>query len=289
MTAAEPGAYQLFPDLADDDYAALKRDIAERGVMVAVEYDDLGEILDGHHRVRAWTELVYEGVELEPYPRVVREGMTEAQKRAHVRRLNILRRHLTQEQKRELIRDQVRETPAASDNSIGKSLGVHNETVGAVRRQMVAEGSLTDSVSERQGIDGRVINTAHIGRAPSPRRAPDPDFSDDYVEDVPSRTADETIALPETAPVDLESLADERDEDGSIARARLLAQYSRGMAAICDLGFLHADAVVRVLSRERRVIHRENVRLLRLWLDAVDRELDAAEERPLQVVGGTRG
>lgn len=135
--------YQLFPELSGDDYAALKADIAERGVMVAVELDDEGNILDGHHRVRAWTELAYEGVSLEPYPRVIREGLSEAQKRAHVRRLNILRRHLTQEQKRELIRDQVRETPERSNRQIAGSLGVSPTTVGTIRGELESSGDVS--------------------------------------------------------------------------------------------------------------------------------------------------
>src|SRR5436190_21461298 len=127
--ATDRQPYQHFPDLEDDDFQALKRDIAEHGVLVPIEYDDDGNILDGHHRVRAWTELVYDGVSLEQYPRVIRDRMTEAQKRAHIRRLNILRRHLTREQVRDLIRDQVRETPERSNRHLAATLGVDHKTV----------------------------------------------------------------------------------------------------------------------------------------------------------------
>jgi hypothetical protein len=287
MTSLAP--YQLFPDLADDDYAALKRDIAEHGVMVPVEYDDDGNILDGHHRVRAWTELVYDGVALDTYPRVIREGLSEAQKRAHVRRLNILRRHLTQEQKRDLIRDQVRETPERSNRQVGAALGVDHKTVAPIREQLESTGEIPQSEA-RQGADGRVINTANIGGRPAPvRHAPDPDIQDDYVEDVNQDTESTEPPAPEPDPISLDALADERDDDGSVARARLLAQYSTAIATVFKLQFLDADAVTHALSRERRVIHRENARLLRLWLDAMDRAIDVVEERPLQIVGGTHG
>ena len=51
------GAYQIMPPLTAAEYAALKADIAEHGVLVAVEMDEEGNVLDGHHRVRACQEL----------------------------------------------------------------------------------------------------------------------------------------------------------------------------------------------------------------------------------------
>lgn len=91
--------YQLFDALAQEEYEALKADIRERGVLVPVELDEQGNILDGHHRVRAWNELKAEGVDIADYLRVIRPGLSEEQKRNHVRALNILRRHLSKEQR----------------------------------------------------------------------------------------------------------------------------------------------------------------------------------------------
>ena len=42
--------YQLLPRLTDELYKKLEDDIVKRGVMVPIEFDDEGEILDGHHR-----------------------------------------------------------------------------------------------------------------------------------------------------------------------------------------------------------------------------------------------
>jgi N6-adenosine-specific RNA methylase IME4/ParB-like chromosome segregation protein Spo0J len=85
--------YQLLPALGDDDYGRLRADIAERGVMVPIEVDEDGRILDGHHRQRIATEL---GVDC---PQVVRRGMAEHEKRLHAVSLNLSRRHLTDAQK----------------------------------------------------------------------------------------------------------------------------------------------------------------------------------------------
>lgn len=92
------GPYQLFDPLTVEEYAALKADIAERGIMVPVEVDECGRILDGHHRVKAWHELRSEGINLPEYPRLVRVGMTEDAKRSHARVLNLMRRHLSKSQ-----------------------------------------------------------------------------------------------------------------------------------------------------------------------------------------------
>lgn len=81
--------YQLLLPLAAAEYDALKADIAKRGVIVPVEYDESGNILDGHHRVRICRELG-----LPDPPRRTRTGMSEAEKREFVLKLNLLRRHM---------------------------------------------------------------------------------------------------------------------------------------------------------------------------------------------------
>ena len=80
--------YQLFSSLTTEEYQALRTDIAKRGVMVPVELDEQGNILDGHNRAAIAGEL---GLE---YPCVVRTFATEADKREHILKLNLLRRHM---------------------------------------------------------------------------------------------------------------------------------------------------------------------------------------------------
>jgi len=90
---SEASTYQLLPDLPADDYQRLKDDIAARGLMVPIEVDEHGQILDGHHRKKACDEL---GV---PIRTVVRSGLLEHEKRLHAVALNMNRRHLTDAQK----------------------------------------------------------------------------------------------------------------------------------------------------------------------------------------------
>lgn len=134
--------YQLLPPLGDEAFAALRESIAERGVLVPVEVDETGAVLDGHHRIRAWDELRADGVRVPDYPRVVRAGLTETEKRQVVRALNLARRHLSQRERRTLIADAIRDDPQASDRRIAVVLGVSHPTVAAVRSGLVEAGEV---------------------------------------------------------------------------------------------------------------------------------------------------
>ena len=87
MMASTP--YQVLPPLSDDEFAALKADIAERGILVPIELDEDGAVLDGHHRLRAWESWRAEGLTPADYPKVVRAGLGrtgEARTRAAAQR-----------------------------------------------------------------------------------------------------------------------------------------------------------------------------------------------------------
>jgi ParB-like chromosome segregation protein Spo0J len=78
----------LLPDLTEDEYQGLKASIAERGVLVPIEIDETGAVLDGHHRLRACEELG-----ITEYPTIIRVGMTEDEKRQHVLMMHMCRRN----------------------------------------------------------------------------------------------------------------------------------------------------------------------------------------------------
>jgi len=91
--------YQLLPALSEEEYQNLKADIAERGVMVPIEIDEDGNILDGYHRIKICDEL---GLN---YPVIKRQGWTEEQKIQHALSLNLNRRHLSDDQMAALVSD----------------------------------------------------------------------------------------------------------------------------------------------------------------------------------------
>jgi site-specific DNA-methyltransferase (adenine-specific) len=81
-------SYQQLAPLRPEEREALKADIAKRGVLVPVEVDEDGNILDGFNRTEIAQEL---GIEA---PRIVRSGWSEEEKVEHALKINLLRRHL---------------------------------------------------------------------------------------------------------------------------------------------------------------------------------------------------
>lgn len=94
-----PHPYARFlPALTEDEYAALRSDIAAHGILVPVIVDADGLILDGVHRTRIADEL---GVEVS----VCQMGQASEERKMHLAvGLNMRRRHLDADRRRELVR-----------------------------------------------------------------------------------------------------------------------------------------------------------------------------------------
>ena len=145
-------SYQLFPDLSDEEYQSLKTDIATHGILVPVEKDEHGNILDGHHRIRAWEELRQEGIKVPDFPRLVRPNLTEEQKHNHIRCLNLLRRHLSKEQ---LIEQMVAmRQDGMTYQAIAEVAGVDSKTAWNITHESVLENSKTQP-ARVTGKDGK--------------------------------------------------------------------------------------------------------------------------------------
>jgi N6-adenosine-specific RNA methylase IME4 len=142
------GPYQLLPPLTRSEFEALEADILANGVLVPVEYDEDGAILDGHHRV-----AICEKHGIKDWPRFVRKGLSEDRKRSLARSLNCNRRHLSISQKREIIEAQLRETPAASSRKIAEQLNVDHKTVSAARKRL-SDGGEIPHQTQIVGRDG---------------------------------------------------------------------------------------------------------------------------------------
>jgi hypothetical protein len=147
--------YQIMPPPTPEERAALKEAIRQDGgILVPVEKDEHGNVLDGHCRVELWEELRAEGVKLPDYPVIIRPGLSEQEKRAHVRSLNLARRHLTRQQRRELIAEQLRETPQQSNRQIAGALRCDHKTVGEVRGELQVTGEIPQ-LTHTEGKDGK--------------------------------------------------------------------------------------------------------------------------------------
>ena len=113
--------YQFLDALSDEERKALTESIKERGVLAPVLVDDDGNILDGYHRAAICDEL---GID---YPTEVVPGLNEAEKVELAISLNLKRRHLTSDQKRQLVL-RLREH-GLSIRKIAKATGIPRSTV----------------------------------------------------------------------------------------------------------------------------------------------------------------
>ncbi|MCP4933346.1 MAG: ParB N-terminal domain-containing protein, partial [bacterium] len=166
--------YQVMPVLAEEEYQALKSSISEFGVLVPVEEDEAGHILDGHHRVQACRELG-----IENYPKLIRCGLGEDEKRAHARSLNLNRRHMKKPARDKLIAEQIIDTPCLSDRAIAARFGIDHKTVGVRRKRMISRGeiphveTMVDSLGREQkrGKAATYIDNSPDGRSATIKRA----------------------------------------------------------------------------------------------------------------------
>jgi hypothetical protein len=139
--------YQVMPPLTEDEYASLREDIMIRGVLVPVEKDEAGNILDGHHRVRICEELG-----IKDYPVTIRPGLTEADKRNHARAINCLRRHLDAAKRAPHIA-QLR-SEGWSFRRIAEAVGVNEKTVRNDLKA-TADYSAVETPARTIGKDGK--------------------------------------------------------------------------------------------------------------------------------------
>ncbi len=147
--------YQVMPPLSGEEYQALKEDIAERGVMLPVVLDGEGNVIDGHHRIRALEELRGEGRDVADPITITRSDLqTDQDKRDEAWRLNMQRRHLNREQKREAIERKLKESPEWADNRIAQLLGVDGKTVRLARVQLEGRKEIA-KLKKLVGTDGK--------------------------------------------------------------------------------------------------------------------------------------
>jgi hypothetical protein len=162
-------AAEMFSLMSPDELRPLGEDIRRNGLRNPVAFwtdpqDGRRYMLDGRNRADAM-EMVgidvidgkdgychYEMVEGDPY--------------AYVISANIHRRHLTAEQKRELIAKLVKAVPEKSDRQIGKLAKTSKNTVKRVRDDLEGRGQV-DHVDKRTDTKGR--------KQPASKRRPVPE------------------------------------------------------------------------------------------------------------------
>jgi hypothetical protein len=134
----------IFPLTEGAEFTVLLADIGIYGLLQPIAIYE-GKILDGRNRYRACLQV---GVE----PRF--EEFKGDDPVAFVVSANIIRRHLSPKQKRDLATKLLVATPEKSDRQIAETVKVNHETVGAVRKRLEANGDVAESAT-RTDTKGR--------------------------------------------------------------------------------------------------------------------------------------
>jgi len=215
----------------DDDLAELGKNIRDRGGLLQKLVFYKGELLDGRNRLEA----------LE-HPDAPLNGMDARDAAEHldpsidpyeyVISANLHRRHLTGEQKRELIDKVLKAKPEASDSQIAKQTKTSDKTV-AKRRRKLESTSEIPRLEKTVGKDGKKRGRPPMRKAGPPRH-PQPDAAAPRVAgseevDIEQRRAEYAALDPEPdRPVVTEL-------DGRIIRAAGAIRYEA-------MGLTHSDA-----------------------------------------------
>jgi ParB-like chromosome segregation protein Spo0J len=120
----EPHPYALLlPPLTEEEYAALKANIERFGILHPVTTDEDERVLDGVHRVKIADEL---GIE----PPVSQMGQLSEQEKLQLAiGVNVRRRHLDADRRRNLVR-KLRDEQGLSVREIAAATGWSKSTVG---------------------------------------------------------------------------------------------------------------------------------------------------------------
>ncbi|MBP3956895.1 ParB N-terminal domain-containing protein [Gemmata sp. G18] len=120
----------LLPPLTECERDELQADIETRGVLVPVIVTPEDEVIDGHNRAEIADRLS------KAVPIEVKNFGSAAEKRTAALYLNLHRRHVSADEKRRLIREELLVNAGASDRSIGAKVGADNKTVAKERSEL---------------------------------------------------------------------------------------------------------------------------------------------------------
>jgi hypothetical protein len=157
-------AAELFPPLAPDELQALVDDIRANGLQQPIVVDAEKRLLDGRNRLDALAlagvlgvhdkgDLIHTeiGMGVIPWKYICRFDLDPYDL---VLSYNIHRRHLTPEQKRDLIAKVLKAKPEQSNNAIAKQVKVDDKTVAKVRRGLESTSEIP-KLEKTVGADGK--------------------------------------------------------------------------------------------------------------------------------------
>jgi hypothetical protein len=157
-------AAELFPLMTDEQSRELEENIKRHGqqIPVFIQYgieDGVARLLDGRNRLDAMERAgllhaVVEDDEPELLGVNVEYVLSEIDPYDFVLSVNLHRRHLSPEQKRDLIAKVIKAKPEQSNRQVAKQVKADHKTVGKVRKEMEGRGDVPH-VETRTDTKGR--------------------------------------------------------------------------------------------------------------------------------------
>jgi hypothetical protein len=165
----------MFPLMEGAEFDELVADIKQNGLRERIELYQ-GKILDGRNRYRALQRLGINPIGRAEYCCRITGHLIEArndeQARAYVISKNLHRRHLTAEQKRDVIAALLNADRTQTDRSIAKVAKVSPHTVASVRRE--GEPNVQNAHKTRVEASGRKARGRKPGEQPAKKPPPAP-------------------------------------------------------------------------------------------------------------------
>jgi ParB-like chromosome segregation protein Spo0J len=147
MNIYEPHPFAKdFPAIEADELDKLIADIKANGLQQPITLYQ-GKILDGNNRQRACLRAAVA-------PKYTEFPGNDAQAQAYVISANIHRRHLSAEQKRDLLAKLIKADPSKSNRQIAEQAKVSHHTVGDVRTALETTGQVAQ-LDKTTGADGK--------------------------------------------------------------------------------------------------------------------------------------
>jgi ParB-like chromosome segregation protein Spo0J len=156
---------QPFPDLPPEDFAVLKEDIRTKGLINPVLLTADGYLFDGHQRLKALLALGRKRISAEHVkvmPKVNRDNML-----AHAYASNLVRRHITTEQKAACMHQLV--ARGWSQRRIAKEMSMSQSAVSQLLAAYPPEGGVPEVIIT-EGEDGKTYTRMPRGALPKPNK-----------------------------------------------------------------------------------------------------------------------
>lgn len=208
MEASAVGRFQIMPVMSDEEFSLLKADIAKNGIRDPIVFDQNDNIIDGHHRFRAFAELIDAGADLPMFPRIQLRFDDDDERLDAVLSYNLVRRHLDQDGRRQVVFTLRKRGWTLS--RIAEKLNTSIKTVSLDMNDLTDAEKAELEQAPRVASDGRVFNGSY---------APRLDIKIQTGEQQLARA--QTIIKGEEAPAARESSLDELRQKWGVERGQI--------------------------------------------------------------------